>query len=181
MSLLSVLLSLLLLALLTLPSLWNLPRNSPKKIQPSKLTIVNVTDIWAHMFFAPPQYITFFFHHRNMSHFLRHRNMSHFFCATAICHVFLHCSTVRPCLMKCDKLRWRKKKWQIAVAQKNVTYCGGTKNTAKMAPPLYVMLPDFTWQWAGVSIFVNMILLSLLSVLLPLLLFLLSLLTLLSL
>ena len=51
---------------------------------------------------------------------------------TAICHAFLHCSTLWPCWMKCDKLWWRKK---------NVTYCGGTKNAAaKMATPQYVTL-----------------------------------------
>ena len=33
-----------------------------------------------------------------------------------------------------------QKKLQIAVAQKNVTYCGGAKNTAKTATPQYVTL-----------------------------------------
>ena len=56
---------------------------------------------------------------------------------TAICHAFLHCSTLWPCWMKCDKLWWRKKvtncggtkKWQIVVAQNNFTSCGVTYKT----------------------------------------------------
>ncbi len=98
---------------------------------------------------------------------------------TAICHAFLHCSTLWPCWMKCDKLWWRKKKWQIVVAQNNFSLhlAMSRKKRSKNGT---TALPDFMRQWTGVSVFVNMSLLSLLSVLLSLLLFMLSLLTLLS-
>ena len=45
---------------------------------------------------------------------------------TAICHAFLHCSTLWPCWMKCDKLWWRKKSDKLWW-HKKVTNCGGAK------------------------------------------------------
>ena len=77
---------------------------------------------------------------------------------------------------KSDKLWWHKK-WQIVVAQNNFSL-HLVMSRKKRSKNGTTALPDFMRQWTGVSVFVNM---SLLSVLLSLLLFLLSLLTLLSL
>ena len=80
------------------------------------------------MFFAPPQYVTFFAPLQYITFFAPLQYEVLFY---IVAHVG----------GSVTKLWWHQKKWQIAVAQKNVTYCGGTKNAAaKMATPQYVTL-----------------------------------------